>query len=364
MGFYSISIAIAASNFLLTAVLLFLLKKARNVTANRLLGFLLLLLGASFISDILWTSNFFQRYPHFFEYDTPIGLCLGPLLFFYIRCQINPKAGLHLSDLLHLTPLVLYVWLLNDFLFESAYGKLEMINNRSIPNLQFVQYLKKAQLLIYGLLCYRLLMRHKRITRDLLSNLESRQLLWVQQLLVGAGLLFGIWVVSDESNRSQLMLGFTLLTFSYWIAYQALQQESSFAHIATETVLPIIEEEPAVRYRNSSFTEEHLQTAIKEIESYMSERKPYLDGDLTLTSLAKQLNINPNQLSQILNEGLNENFYRYINRYRVKESKLLLINPAFAHFNILGIAYQAGFSTKSTFTRHLKSTPAFLLLNI
>jgi AraC-like DNA-binding protein len=256
------------------------------------------------------------------------------------------------------------VWLLNDFLFESAYGKLEMINNRSIPNLQFVQYLKKAQLLIYGLLCYRLLMRHKRITRDLLSNLESRQLLWVQQLLVGAGLLFGIWVVSDESNRSQLMLGFTLLTFSYWIAYQALQQESSFAHIATETVLPIIEEEPAVRYRNSSFTEEHLQTAIKEIESYMSERKPYLDGDLTLTSLAKQLNINPNQLSQILNEGLNENFYRYINRYRVKESKLLLINPAFAHFNILGIAYQAGFSTKSTFTRHLKSTPAFLLLNI
>jgi len=86
----------------------------------------------------------------------------------------------------------------------------------------------------------------------------------------------------------------------------------------------------------------------------MAERKPYLDGDLTLTSLAGQLEINPNQLSQILNEGLGENFYRFISRYRVEEIKRLLLNPAFAHYNILGIAFQAGFSTKSTFNKTFK----------
>jgi AraC-like DNA-binding protein len=38
----------------------------------------------------------------------------------------------------------------------------------------------------------------------------------------------------------------------------------------------------------------------------------------------------------------------------VEESKRLLLDPAFAHYNILGIAFQAGFSTKSTFNKTFK----------
>lgn len=353
-NFYLICILIAAVNLLLTAVLLFTLRKARNIRANRILAVLLLMLGASFMSDVLWTNHFFDHYPHLFEYDTPMGLCIGPLLYLYIRYQINPKTRLQPLNLLHLLPVILYVWFLRDFLFSSASAKLEMINNLTIPNYLFVQYLKKAQLLLYGLLCYRLLVRHRRVTRELLSNLESRQLQWVQHLLLGAGVLFGVWVISNEIHWAEPALGLTLLGFSYWVAYQSVQQESSFAHVATETVLPIIEEEPVVRYRHSTLTQEYLLDVTKKIESYMAEHKPYLDGDLTLTSLAGQLEINPNQLSQILNEGLGENFYRFINRYRVEEIKRLLLNPAFAHYNILGIAFHAGFSTKSTFNKTFK----------
>jgi AraC-like DNA-binding protein len=352
--FYLICVAVAASNFLLTAVLLFLLKKARNVRANRVLGIVLLLLGASFMSDVLWANHFFDSYPHLFEYDTPMGLCIGPLFYLYIRYQVNPKTRLRPPDLLHLLPLVLYVWLLRDFLFSSAAAKLDMINNLTIPNFLFVQYLKKAQLLLYGLVCYRLLVRHKRVTHELLSNLENRQLQWLQHLLLGAGVLLGVWIISNELPWAQPALGLTMFGFSYWIAYHSVQQESSFAHVATETVLPIIEEEPAVRYRNSTLSQEYLLHVIKKIESYMAESKPYLDGELTLTLLAGQLEINPNQLSQILNEGLGENFYRFVNRYRVEESKRLLLDPAFAHYNILGIAFQAGFSTKSTFNKTFK----------
>jgi AraC-like DNA-binding protein len=313
-----------------------------------------LLLGASFMSDVLWRNRFFDYYPHLFEYDTPMSLCIGPLVYVYIRYQINPNARLHLLDLLHLLPLVLYVWLLRDFLFNNTAAKLDMINNLTIPNFLFVQYLKKSQLLLYGLICYQLLVRHRRVTQELLSNLESRQLQWMQHLLLGAGVLFGVWIISNEVHWAEPALGLTLLGFSYWAAYHSVQQESSFAYVATETILPIIEEEPAVRYRNTTLTQEYLLDVIKKIESHMLERKPYLDGELTLTSLAGQLEINPNQLSQILNEGLGENFYRFVNRYRVEESKRLLLDPAFAHYNILGIAFQAGFSTKSTFNKTFK----------
>jgi AraC-like DNA-binding protein len=323
-------------------------------TAYRILGVVLLLCGASFMSDVLWSNRFFDYYPHLFEYDTPLSLCIGPLVYLYIRYQINPKTRLQPSDLMHLLPVMLYVWFLRDFLFSSASTKLEMINNRTIPNWLFVQYLKKAQLLLYGLACYRLLIHHRRITRELLSNLKSRQLQWMQHLLLGAGVLFGAWVISNEVRWAEPALGVTLAAFSYWVAYQSVQQESSFAHVDTETILPIILEEPAVRYRHSTLTQEYLLNIIKKIESHMAEHKPYLEGELTLTSLAGQLNIHPTQLSQILNEGLSENFYRFVNRYRVEESKRLLLDPAFAHYNILGIAFQAGFSTKSTFNKTFK----------
>ena len=93
---------------------------------------------------------------------------------------------------------------------------------------------------------------------------------------------------------------------------------------------------------------------MSRLEQYMTNEKPYLSGDLSLTHLAERLAFSPNQLSQILNEGFGENFYRFVNRYRVEESKRLLLDPAFAHYSVLGIAFQAGFSTKSTFNKTFK----------
>ncbi len=352
--FYLLCVVIAAVNLLLTAVLLFTLRKARNRRANRVLGILLLLLGASFFSDVLAENGFFDRYPHLFEYDALLSLSLGPLLYFYIRHQTRPGIRPQPADLLHLVPIGLYVWLLRDFAFSPAAAKREMIHAYTIPHFLAAQYLKKVQLLLYGVVCYGLLVRHRRVTRELLSTLEYRQLQWLQHLLLGAAVLFGVWVVSGEVRWTQPGLGLTLLGFSYWVACQAVQQESSFATVATETVLPILDEEPAVRYRNATLPAAYLREVMAKIETHMREQKPYLDGELTLTALAGQLAINPNQLSQVLNEGFGENFYRFVNRYRVEESKRLLLDPAFAHYNILGIAYEAGFSTKSTFNKTFK----------
>jgi len=93
---------------------------------------------------------------------------------------------------------------------------------------------------------------------------------------------------------------------------------------------------------------------MQQIEQHMSYQKPYLDSVLTLPAFAQQLQLNSNLLSQILNEGFGENFYRFINRYRVEESKRLLLDPACKHYTILAVALEAGFSSKSTFNRTFK----------
>jgi YesN/AraC family two-component response regulator len=57
----------------------------------------------------------------------------------------------------------------------------------------------------------------------------------------------------------------------------------------------------------------------------MNERKPFLDAELTLSGLAKDLNISRSQLSMIIKEVLEDNSYDFVNKYRVEEVKRLWV---------------------------------------
>lgn len=51
------------------------------------------------------------------------------------------------------------------------------------------------------------------------------------------------------------------------------------------------------------------------------------NSDLNLVKLADKLNITGHQLSYVLNNGFDENFFNFINKYRVKKAQELLLNP-------------------------------------
>ncbi|MBW7674181.1 helix-turn-helix domain-containing protein [Chryseobacterium chendengshani] len=83
----------------------------------------------------------------------------------------------------------------------------------------------------------------------------------------------------------------------------------------------------------------------------MDEAKPHLEPSLNLVSLSSLLEIHPNHLSQVLNEELNQSFYKFMNSYRIEESKELLLNPLYEHYTIEAIARESGFNSKSTFNK-------------
>lgn len=91
--------------------------------------------------------------------------------------------------------------------------------------------------------------------------------------------------------------------------------------------------------------------AIRErISELMLEEKIYRDDELKLPKLAEELLITPNQLSRILNEHFRKNFNDFINFYRIEEAKKLLLEDR--RTTILAIAYDVGFSAKSTFNTY------------
>ncbi len=103
--------------------------------------------------------------------------------------------------------------------------------------------------------------------------------------------------------------------------------------------------------RVERFLESKLVVNTQEL---MELQKPHLDPLLTIARLASQLKIKPEQLSEVLNSTMNQNFYDYINKHRVEEFKLQCQNPDNKHLSILGIAYECGFNSKAAFYRAFK----------
>ncbi len=103
------------------------------------------------------------------------------------------------------------------------------------------------------------------------------------------------------------------------------------------------------KYKNYLMPEEESHFYLKCLNEIMDEGKVFLDNELTLAKLAKHLKIHPKALSQLINSKTGKNFSEYINQYRLRETKRLLQETGKEELNILDIAFESGFNSKSTF---------------
>jgi AraC-like DNA-binding protein len=105
---------------------------------------------------------------------------------------------------------------------------------------------------------------------------------------------------------------------------------------------------------NAAEPREIKYSYIQNIESYMDEEKPYLNPDITIEELARDLEMSVNDLSVTLNRHFQLNFFEFINQYRVREAKTLLLSKA--NTTITDLFYEAGFNTKSVFYSAFKKS--------
>lgn len=88
--------------------------------------------------------------------------------------------------------------------------------------------------------------------------------------------------------------------------------------------------------------------------AHLGEGKPYLNPDLSLRSLAGEIDIHPNHLSWLLNNSIGKNFNEFINHYRIEAFKSNAKKPDNAHLTIEGLAYESGFNSKTVFNTYFK----------
>ena len=146
---------------------------------------------------------------------------------------------------------------------------------------------------------------------------------------------------------------FLYLSSIFFLAYFSLQQREIFDFSQSE--LKELSSLKTDKKENSKRVSDVRMAELNEkLKTLIHSEKIYLENDLSLPKLAEKLAATSNETSFLINEMYQDNFYNFINKYRIEEAKTLLLSDRYSQLNILGIAFESGFNSKTTFNTTFK----------
>jgi len=156
------------------------------------------------------------------------------------------------------------------------------------------------------------------------------------------------WVARAIENKSSLLL----LKYTDPLA-GALGTDNRYDKFL-KTIYRTEEIEEVAEQKNSLLDAAKTFEYSEKLLTHLSQNKSYLNPNLSLRSLAGEMEIHPNQLSWLLNNSIGKNFNEFINHYRIEYFKTIAKDPDNAHLTIEGLAYESGFNSKTVFNNYFK----------
>lgn len=139
-------------------------------------------------------------------------------------------------------------------------------------------------------------------------------------------------------------------------SWDPLREDPRFGEILQESILP--HPGPAsqqkLKYRKSRLDPPVVKSLQGRLEKALKEQQAFLDPALSLTDLAELCDASANQLSQYLNGHLGKSFYDFLNRFRLDHFLKIAGKKEWENLSILGLAYESGFNSKTTFNTFFK----------
>lgn len=327
-------------------VLLLNSRSVKKSRANIVLSVLLLTLSFS-VAHILFAGRIIDHLSaQVYSLGDPTFYLIAPLLWFYTQELTGQRVVLSWRLGKHFLPFLLII--ICSLSFHSINVDSFIIflrDHHRIINVIFWASVV-AQFSWYQFLVQRRWNEYQVFIQQEISNTENISISWVRFFMIVfllINVLFLLSLVVAIHFESGMWLSVTTaLMFSlsiFALGYKGILQKEVFRqNYDVVPAKPIVVEKSKID-----------QALIDRIVVFMVENAPYLDPELTLTSLAEALGMPRGQLSQVINDGMGDNFYDFINKYRVERVKILMKDPAMKNFNMLGIALEAGFKSKSTF---------------
>lgn len=353
-------------------LVLLLLTKKNKSSADRILALWLFFIGIHLSLYYLHSTEEYLNYPYFLGFELPLPLIHGPFLYLYTAALTNRIIPLQYK-LLHFLPTLLAYALFLSFFTFSYPQKIAVYQQQGIA------YQNQLEVLFFGIigsgityvvLSLLLLKKHKKNIEDQYSYLEKINLNWLRYLIWGIGF---IWI-AVITGQNYLIYSAVVL-YVIFIGYFGIKQVGVFSQNPalsagsaitnfgldsnpdnwTEQALPDTTAlNDSLKYQKSSLTPENIAEIHAKLTALMQHEKLYLNPELTLTALARELNTQPNNLSQVINSVEKRNFFDYINSKRVDDFILKVNLPENRKFTLLALALECGFNSKTSFNRNFK----------
>jgi AraC-like DNA-binding protein len=354
-NFILIILLLGATQGVFLALLLF--NKPGNKSANRFLASLLLSYSAFLTDAAIMQSGLGWQFPPLLGLASGVIYLIAPLHYFYARSLIASDFSFRKKHLLHFLPFVVfYLAFLFPFYLLSAAEKITYLRNDELqgpsPILMFFNWLLIFQGISYLTFTLHLLRKHSLKMMDNFSSLDKNNLRWLQNITL---MTLALWVLEfllkflqifQIAASIEISVPLLIAFLIYAMGYLGLRQPEIFSGFAGIKELK--------KYERSGLTKEKGQELLEKLVHLMEVEKPYTDSNLKLTQLAQMLATTPNYLSQVINEELEQNFFDFVNWYRIEEAKRLIADSANQMYTLLSIAFDVGFNSKSAFNTSFK----------
>lgn len=326
--------------------------------------------------------------------------------------QLRYRQGLHFAPaLLIFLTANLSFWQLSGLQQSALISNLQYFRNdpaqleldwESIPRLWHLEadFHFNPLLFVLHFACYCamllvLIRDHGRRLRQHFSSLEQMNLRWLRVLTIACLLYLVVYLVvflaplllyesfdrfAPVANAS----GMVLVLLIYVIAFSALFQPSLISGVlqARHSELHFdrapshdssTEAEPGPESTGTASTKgsepretggatgrggkyQHSRLSMEDAQRYkirlmevMHEEELYLDSELTLHDLARATGLSAHQISQVINGQMSQNFFTFVNNYRIQTACSLLSDPETSGMPIVELAFEVGFKSKSSF---------------
>ena len=299
-----------------------------SVQSNRILSVLLMVLslriGKSVILEFVPETSLTLIF---------IGLAalltIGPLFYLYTESVLKPKFRFQLKQLVHFIPLV-------PALVLAFYMDQGMVDNTSVQVFRALFAFYYGHYLVYLVAAFRL----KKTGKITPQNRDG--LIWLNILFIALMVIWISYVLNLFEDQVPYILGPIIYSFA---AY-------SITIIALRKGYP--DNLQVIKYQTTPAEAEEIDEIFDHVQRLVAEHEEYKKPDVTLQTLSKKLKVSPQKLSMSINTRFGSNFNDFINHYRVRESRRLLLDPEYGHHTIAAIAYASGFSSLSSFNSAFK----------
>lgn len=337
------------SVFQLAVFTFFLFHKGRKKISNIILASFFiaqfLVIGNKLLAGLLFSGH--PNYAFVVLLTFPVCFVWGPLMYFYVRSQVQRNSRFKPLHLLHTLPFLLaLISILICFYSKEYTVQQELIRgNKMALFLKISTTLLNLQVFCYNTFSLFKLINYQRRLKDICSSVEKANLGWLKIVLYGYiiaciinELIFFANTHIAVPNETKVFIIYTAFLLFFNVLY--------YKAMISPHIFITVEEKPR---KLSTELKSDITHYAEIIRKHIEIHKPYLNPMLTLREFSEGVGLSERIISQVINQCFHRNFFTFINSFRIEEAKKLLSGDEPEKSNLLGIALDAGFNSKSVF---------------